>query len=459
MDHSRSTLFEDTPIPKAVWRLALPTMTGMLVTVLYNLVDTFFVGQTGDTNQVAAVSLALPMFFILLSIGNLFGIGASSVISRALGAKDFARVGRASSFAFWGALSLACVLGSLFFIFMPQLVQAVGADPLSAPHVSGYLSWVSLGCPFIVLSACMTYLVRSEGSAKAAMLGVMIGTVANIALDPLFIFTFGYGVEGAAIATVLANIFSSAYLLIVILRGRRQKRSHLSLSPRKFSLQGGIARAVLAIGVPASLSNILMSFSIVIYNLFLSDYGNDPLAAMGIVMKVISMYIMVVIGLSQGVQPLFGYCFGAGRYERLKQAVRYTMLTSVWIGGLSAVVYYFLASPIVGAFIDEPSVIAYGTQMLRVQITSAPIIGIMFTVMSTMQATGRSMMAFLLAVCRQGLTFLPSLVILNHFFGFSGLIWAQPTADLAAIIVSLTVFGRLSKTLSALEAQNPLYPV
>ncbi len=436
MKQNKIDIFERYSIPRAVWSLALPTIIGMIVLVLYNLVDTFFIGQTGDRNQVAAVSLAMPVFFILMAIGNLFGIGSSANISRHLGAKNYKRASNISSFAFYGSLVFGIIVAVLGILNMEALVAFTGANEEAHQYVKGYLTYICLGAPFIIMGASLAYIIRSEGSAKTAMFGMIISTLINIVLDPIFIFTLGYGVAGAAIATVLANVVVTIYYIVAIVRSK----GHLSLSPKCFKMGDGVAKEVLAIGVPASLSNILMSFANIFYNLYLVEYGNDPVAAMGIVMKVVMMFIMIYMGVNTGVQPLFGYCYGANNSKRLKSSIFYALKALTIIGVFFFLLFFFGAEHIIRFFIDDEDIIYHGVRMLRAQISVAPFLGIIFIVMTLMQVTGRALVALILSVCRQGLAFIPAIMILNATLGLDGLIWSQPVADLFSVILSTITF-------------------
>ncbi len=432
MKQNKIDIFERYTIPRAVWSLALPTVIGMIVLVLYNLVDTFFIGRTGDPDQVAAVSLAMPVFFILMAIGNLFGIGSSANISRHLGARNYERAAHISSFAFYGSLVFGLVVAVLGIMNMDTLVVFTGANEAAHPYVKGYLTYICLGAPFIIMGSALGYIVRSEGSAKTAMFGMIFSTIVNIVLDPIFIFTMELGVAGAALATVIANVVVVIYYIIALAR----KKGHLSLSIAKFQMGDGIAKEVLSIGVPASLSNMLMSFANIFYNLYLTEYGNDPLAAMGIVMKVVQMFIMICMGVGTGVQPLFGYCYGANNAKRLKDAIFYTLKAFCIIGIFFFVLFFFGAEHIIRGFINDEDIIYHGVQMLRAQITVAPFLGLIFVVMTLMQVTGHGMVALLLSVCRQGLAFIPAIIILNATLGLDGLIWSQPVADVFSLILS-----------------------
>lgn len=453
MEHNKKEIFEEYPIPKAVFTLALPTTIGMLVMVLYNLVDTYFIGQTNDPVQVAAVSLAMPFFLVLMACGNLFGIGASSSISRYLGAKSFQQVKHISSYSFYSATLLGIATGLYTLFHIDSVVEFTGADVLSAPYVKGYLTTIGYGAPVIILSATLAYLIRSEGNAKEAMIGMVIGTFTNIILDPIFIFTLDYGVIGAAMATVFANLLAVIYYVYTVFH---MKDCYISLHFKYFKIEAGIVKDVLSIGIPASLNNILMSIATIIYNVYLTKYGTDPVAAMGIVIKIGMIYMMLFMGLSTGVQPLLGYTYGAKQYKRLKAAFAFSVQIAFIIGVTCLVLFYVGADFLIGIFINEEVVTAWGVEMLRVQVLTAPLLGVTYLVTNLMQVANKGGLALFLSVCRQGFTFVPAIMILDATFGVHGLIWAQPVADVLTVGISVIVCGLFFRNLSKEEKNIPV---
>lgn len=316
MKNNKEEIFESLQPSKAVWALALPTIIGMLVMAFYNIVDTYFIAQTNDPIQVAAVSLAMPVFMILMALGNLFGIGASSNISRNLGAKNFDVIKKISATSFYMALMTGGVFLVVSLIGMNGLTSLLGANELSGPYVSGYLTYIVIGAPFIITSSALSHIIRSEGNAKVAMLGMLLSTVVNISLDPIFIFVMDMGVIGAALATVVANVVSTLFYIAMILRN---KETLVDLSMKNFTLKDKIPTNILAIGAPASVTSLLTSVSTILYNISLNPYGDEAVAAMGIVMKVSLIYTMIFMGIATGIQPLLGYCYGSKKSERFKE--------------------------------------------------------------------------------------------------------------------------------------------
>jgi len=456
-------VFSEYPVPKAVATLALPSMLGMLINIVYNLADTFFVGQTGDANQVSAVSLSMPLFFLFLAIGNLFGVGGCAFISRSLGEGKTDKIKTISSFCIYAGMFCGALLGVVFLIFRTPLLYLIGASDASVGFGGDYLFWVALGSPFIVASITVCNLIRGEGAAKESMLGMVIGQLTNIVLDPIFIlgsgdklfsFTlpigFDMGVAGAAIATVLGNIVTVLFFLVYFLKGK----SILSITPKRFSAKNGIARGVISVGLPASLNNLLMSISNIVINMFLSAYGDNAVAAMGVAMKANMLVVMLQIGLAQGIQPLVGYCYGAKNYTRMKSSIRFSMLCNIAIGTVMTVFYIFFRQQVISSFIDNAQVIDYGVKMLTALMVAGPLIGVMFIINFAFQGMGMGGKSLILAAGRQGLVFLPTLFIMDRLIGLEGIIWAQPVADYACIILSLIMFVSVVKKLKNKEKKE-----
>ncbi len=441
--NTNNYLFEEAPVSRAVATMAVPTMISMLVVVIYNMADTFFIGQTGDPMQVAAVSLATPVFMVFMALGNLFGIGGSSAISRALGEKKPDRARNISSFCCYGSLGLGIFMALLFLFGMDLILKLIGASENTIGYAREYLTYIAFGGPFIMFGTAFGNILRGEGAARQSMTGNMIGTVTNIILDPVMILVFGWGVAGAAIATVIGNIAASAFYTMYFLR----KKSSLSISIHDFRIGDRIASGVTAIGVPASLNNILMSLANIILNLALTQYGDTPVAAMGVAMKSNMIVILLQIGLCTGIQPLIGYNYGARNKKRLLQVFRFTGIFAVVMGTILTTIMVLARQFVIQAFINDEEVIAYGIQMVIALQLSGPVIGIMFLCINTIQGMGKALPSLILTICRQGLIFIPLIFILDHMFGLNGVIYAQPTADyisiVLAVVICLTIFRGL----------------
>ena len=434
-------VFEHYPVPRAVASFAIPSILTSLVTVFYNMADTFFVGQTGDPNQVAAVSLATPVFLLLLACGNIFGIGGSSFLSRALGEGNREKVKKISCFCFFSCILVGLLMMFLFLGAMPVILKMAGSSPNTEGFAKEYLSRCAYGAVFVVPSVALGNIVRAEGAIKTSMFGMMLGTVVNIILDPIMILWMGMGVKGAAWATVIGNISSVVFYLGYIIFSRR---TLLSVNPKYFSVREGILFGVLVIGIPAFLNNLLMSTSNVLMNNFLVKYGDVSVAAMGVAMKANMLVIFLQLGIAMGLQPLIGYCYGAKNYSRLKSVMKFSMICSVIIGSTLTVLYLIFSKEIVGVFIQNEDVIIYGEKMLRALMLSSSVIGIMFVFTFSFQAMGKAVSSLVLSVSRQGLIFFPVLILGNMFFGLNGIIFAQPIADLGCLLTAIIMFIHLS---------------
>ncbi len=428
-------LFEEAPVPKAVAVMAVPTMISMLVVVIYNMADTFFIGQTGDPMKVAAVSLATPVFMVFMALGNLFGIGGSSAISRALGEKKAERARNISSFCCYGSLGLGIFMALIFLVGMDTILKLIGASENTIGYARDYLTYIAFGGPFIMFGTAFGNILRGEGASKESMIGNMIGTVTNIVLDPVMILGLNWGVVGAAVATVIGNMAASGFYLIYFLR----KKSSLSIRLKDFRAGERIAASVLAIGIPASLNNILMSCANIVLNLVLGRYGDTPVAAMGVAMKSNMLVVLLQIGLCTGIQPLIGYNYGARNKKRLLQVFRFTGMCAVAVGTVLTVIMVLARQAVIQAFINDSEVIAYGIRMVIALQMSGPVLGILFLCINTIQGMGKALPSLVLTVCRQGLIFIPFIFILNSLFGLEGAIYAQPAADFVSIILSLFI--------------------
>ena len=452
MTDKKIELFENYPVHKALMTLALPTILGMLVNVFYNMVDTFFVGKTGDPNQVASVSLCMPIYLLLMAFGNIFGIGGGSYISRKLGAKDYESVKKISSFAFYASIIVGFISMAVYLIFMKDILKISGASPNTYQFSKDYLVIVALGAPFVVNQMAMGQIIRSEGSSKEAVIGMMIGTVVNIVLDPIMILYMNMGVAGAALATIIGNACSTAYYIYHILR----KKSFLSIHFKDFSMPKDILINVFSIGIPVSINNILMSASNVLINNLAAGYGDNALAGLGVAQRIFTLVILVLIGLSQGLQPFVGYNFAAKNYKRMSDSIKMSCVVSVVIGSILLGLSLIFGRWSVGVFINNEEVIDYGVKFLVASYTVAPIIGFQFVFMSTFQALGKSIPSLILSLSRQGIAFVPAILIGTKLFGINGIIWSQPIADIVSVALATVMYIYIYKKIKrrALEEEK-----
>lgn len=420
-------------VSKAVAKMAIPSVISSLVTVVYNMADTFFVGQTGDPLQVAAVSLTNPIFILLMAFANMFGMGGSAVLSMAMGEKNQRRVRNVSSFVTYASLVVGIAFAAVLLIWMGPILALFGADQETLEFARGYTVYIAWGAPFIIWSAAASFIVRAEGASREAMIGSMIGTVANIVLDPVFITGLGQGTAGAAIATTLGNLLASGYYLWYFLKKSRS----LSVRWKDCTCREGILYRTCTAGLPTAIFSALMSVSTIVLNQILVVYGNAPVAAIGIVFKANMFITFLQMGLANGVQPLLGYNFGAGNRERFRAVERYTKKCCLIVGVLATVLYFVFREPIIRLFIDDSEVISYGVEMLVAYMISGPFIGILFVNMNGMQSVGSAFPATVLSVLRQGVLLIPLLYLLQALFGLQGVIYGQSVTDFIAIGLSM----------------------
>lgn len=441
---NENKLMSQMKISKAVAKMAIPSVISSLVTVVYNMADTFFVGQTGDPLQVAAVSLTNPIFILMMAFANMFGMGGSAVLSMALGSKKEKRAKSASSFVTYGSLAVGIVLAVVLLCFMDPILTIFGANPETYEFAKGYTIYISFGAPFIIWSAAASFIVRAEGASKEAMIGSMIGTIANIILDPIFISGLNQGTAGAAIATTIGNILASMYYLWYFLK----KTKVLSISIKDFSIRQSILTQVCGCGFPTAIFSALMSVSTIVLNQLLVVYGNDPVAAIGIVFKANMFITFLQMGLANGVQPLLGYNYGSGNMKRFREVEAFTKRCCLVTGIVSTALYFIFREPIIRIFINDDSVIQYGVKMLIAYMVSGPVIGILFVNMNSMQSVGKALPATILSVLRQGILLIPLLYILRAVFGLNGVIFGQAVTDYIAVILSAYLWRRIRKSIT-----------
>lgn len=421
-------------VPRAVASMAIPSVISSLVTVLYNMADTFFVGQTGDALQVAAVSLTNPIFILLMAFANMFGMGGSAMVSIALGEGNAERAKKVSSFITWASFAVGVVAAAVLLLFTSPILSLFGADAETYEFARGYTIYVAWGAPFIIWSAAASFVVRSEGASSEAMIGNMIGTIANIILDPVFVSGLNQGAAGAAIATTISNIMACVYYVWYFTR----KSKNFSLDPHCANCGVRTAANICTTGLPTAIFSALMSVSTIVLNQILVSYGNAPVAAIGIVFKANMFITFLQMGLANGVQPLLGYSYGARDAKRFVDVERFTKICCVVVGAAATALCFVLREPIMRVFIDDEDVVYYGVKMLVAYMISGPFIGFLFMNMSCLQSVGRSLPATVLSVLRQGLLLIPLLYLLNATLGLDGVIYGQSITDI--VTISLSVF-------------------
>lgn len=428
---------ESLSVPRMVFSNIIPSIISMLMVLFYNLADAFFIGQTKDPLMFAAVNVATPAFFIFMAIGMLFGIGGTSLISRRFGERKDEEARHASSFCFYTGIGCGLIGMVLILLFMTPVCRLVGASDATLSYTKDYLQYVSFGIPFLIFGNMFSNIIRAEGRATTAMLGMIIGNMINIILDPILILYLDMGTSGAAIATLIGNLSSAAFYFAHLL----SKRTRLSIKLKDYKARDGIAMGVLAIGIPASLNSILMSSSNIMLNNVMGSYDDLAVAGLGVAMKVNMIVVMLLIGIGGGVQPLFGYFFGAGNKKRYMEIFRFSMILAIIVSIVMSIICYFGADFLVRTFLDNDDAYAYAFSFSRKYIISGPILGILFILMNAIQATGAAIPALVLSISRQGLVFIPVLYTLNAVFHTESVVaLSQPITDYIAILMSVAVF-------------------
>ncbi len=428
-------IFEKMPVPKAYFKVALPVVIGMVVSLIYNLADTWFIAGTGSTELVAGVSLCAPVFTLMIAFSDIFGLGGANLISRMLGGGEKENAARVSAFSIYGAIVFGLVTAAVMLLLKSPILGLLGASPSTLPYASAYYTWLVLGAPIIILNVVPGNLLRTEGLSSQAMVCTVIGAVLNIVLDPIFIFTFGLGAAGAAMATVLSNLVSD----ILLLRAMKKYAVNLSIRPTDCRINKSMLQSILFIGIPASTTNMMQSLAVLLTNRCLVDYGTDKVAALGIAMKVNMVSVLILVGFAFGAQATLGYCYGAGNRKRLQEFLRFDIQVLVTLALLFVGVSFLLTKQILGVFMQDPAVITAGTSILRCLMISAPAVGIVLAMTTLFQAEGKALPALILSISRQGVVLMICLYGLRAIFGYAGILAAQAAADVITMGIALVL--------------------
>lgn len=443
-DMQKTELFERMPIPKAVAKLTIPTIISSLVMVIYNMADTYFVGMMNDPVQNAAVTLAAPVLLAFNAVNNLFGVGSSSMMSRALGRKDYDTVCRSSAFGFYSSLLCGILFSAFCTIFSRPLLLVLGADAGTMAATGAYMKWtVSFGAVPAILNVVLAYLVRSEGSSLHASVGTMSGCLLNMVLDPIFILPWGLnmGAAGAGLATFLSNCVACIYFLVLLFIKRGN--TYVCIDPAKLGMRKAVVLGVCGVGIPASIQNLLNVTGMTILNNFTSVYGADAVAAMGITQKINMVPMYIALGFSQGIMPLISYSYSSGNYKRMKDSLFFTMKTVLVFIVFMSAAYYLGAGQLTGLFMKNDTIVAYGTRFLRGFCLGLPFLCVDFMAVAVFQAVGKGREAFLFAVMRKIILEIPALYILNYLFPLYGLAYAQFTAEVVLAAAAVCVLGHM----------------
>ncbi|MBQ7543680.1 MAG: MATE family efflux transporter [Synergistaceae bacterium] len=429
--------------PQSVARQAIsniiPAIVVEIMMLIYNLADAFFIARTNDPLQLAAVSIAAPVFLVLIAMGIIFMAGAMSFISRSLGAGQEDRANSIASFCVWGSLAFGTVMAVVFMFFIEKILRAIGASPETFRMAHSYLSIVIAAAPFVLFSMACGGIMRAERHAAGAMFGQIFGNMLNVVLDPIMILWFGWGITGAAIATTVSIIIGAMYYAGYFLLGK----SSISIHIRHFKVREGIAWGVLAIGIPSCLDLWLMSIAQILMNSLMSAYGDMSVAAAGVMMRIDQITGLFAMGTGQGIQPLLGFCVGAEDWDRYKAFLKFALKFALSLSLAMIALCYVFTTNIVAVFLREPEAFGYAVKFLRIKLSSSIFFALFIILINALQAMGAGKASLILSVCRQGVLYMPLLFLMNRWAGVYGLVWALPIAEMLSLLQTVTVYGKI----------------
>lgn len=442
--NNKMELLGNAPIPKALISMGIPTMLGMMVNAIYNLVDAYFVGGLG-TSQMGAISVVYPLGQVVVGLGLLFGNGAASYLSRLLGKGDKEKANQVASTALYSSITVGVIMIIFSMIFLRPILKLLGATDRIMPYAVTYASIYIVSCIFNVFNVTMNNIVTSEGAAKTTMLALMAGAILNIGLDPVFIYVLDMGVAGAAIATAISQIISTLVYLTFVLR----KKSIYNFRIKNCTFTKEIISEIFKIGIPTLVFQILTSLSISLVNTQARPYGDSVIAGMGAVTRVVSMGSLMVFGFIKGFQPIAGYSYGAKKFDRLHEAIKTSIIWSTAFCVIYGLVLTIFSKGIISQFTKgDLEMIRVGTQSLRINGISFMLFGFYTVYSSLFLALGKGLAGFILGSCRQGICFVPVILILPAFCGINGILYVQPIADLLSAIITIFMALHLHKELT-----------
>lgn len=426
-------LFREQPVWKSIFSMAVPSVLIILVMIVYNMTDMFFVGQMGDYNQVAAVSVVGPLFSLSGAVATMLGSGGCALIARALGSDDRKLAKTYASLCFWGAVGFGILIAAFLLSAKGFILPAVGATEEIYAYAESYMSVCALGVPLMLLSLSLATIVRAEGAVKEGMIGNLAASLVNIVLDPLFILKFNMGVTGAAVATVIGNLTGTLYYIYFM----RKKAAVLNMDIKLAGKNIKALFSITALGMPNALSSILSGLASTFSNRLLGGYGTNAIAAMGAAGKATMLIAMIQMGICMGIQPLLAYNFGAKDIPRLKETMRKVSLLTVIVGIAAGGFCLGLRHQIIGMFIKAPAVAKMGEGMVLYLVAVSPIIGIYYLSTNFVQASGNALGAAVLSVMRQGMLLIPLLYLFHAAMGLVGIAVAHTAADALSVVIGV----------------------
>ena len=446
MDKKKLDLFENSSIPRAAMALCIPTVLSTLVMVFYNIADTYFVGLLVDPIESAAVTLAAPVLLAFNAINNLFGIGASSMMSRSLGKKDYETVKKCASFSFYSALVCALIISVLCTVFISPLLRLLGADTTTSDATQRYMLWtVTFGAAPAILNVVLSNMVRSEGSSVHASIGVMSGCILNVILDPFFVLPrfLGMGAAGAGLATLISNCVACLYFFVLLFVKRSS--TYVSLSPIDFAFRKDIIKEVLGVGIPASVQNLLNVTGSIILNNFTAVFGADAVTAMGISHKINMIPMYICMGGTQGIMPLVSYNYSSGNRERMKKAITFIGRLVVASAAVMTVVIFIFSGDIIRLFMNDDTVVKYGAPILRGMSIGIVFLALDFLAVGVFQAIGKGLYSFVFAILRKLVLEIPAIIILNKVYPLYGMGYAATCAEVVLAVAAVIMLRKIMK--------------
>ena len=435
-----SSVFEEKNISKSIMRVGLPAMLGQLTTLIYNIADTFFVSLTKEPATIAAVTLCAPILLIIMSIACIFGMGGSSVIARLLGEDKKEESGTTINFCIY-AIAIAGIFTLVSgLIFLRPLANISGADADNFAYTCDYLKWIFIGAPFIMLANGFVHLLRSVGMIKESTIGLVLGNIINMVLDYVFIAILEWGTAGAALATSLGFVCATIYYITCMIREEYKGNPLVPLTPRRFSPNAAMIRNIISIGIPGALITVLMSVSNIVLNNYISIYGSDAVASYGIAYKLDMVPILLSVGLSQGVAPLVGYCYGGNDTKRMYEIIKHTILYGVLMGAVFTAAFVLCGKPLAAIFLQDDALIEQTGYFLKILCLSAPLLGIINTMTSYFQALGKALKSLTITLLRNAVLFIPGVIALNHFWQLNGVIAAQPVVETVLSVICIFMY-------------------
>ncbi len=451
----KTELFETMPIRRAAMTLIIPTVISQLVMLVYNMADTWYIGQTGDPYQVAAVTVTYPIFMLMNAFANLFGIGGSSLISRMLGSGKRKETGAVAAFSLWAAGGVTLAYSIVCLIFGRQLLEFLGVDAGTLPYAQDYLFWtVVVGGLPTVLNMVLANFVRAQGDARISGIGMSLGGVLNIVMDPIFMFPMKMGVAGAALSTCLSNTASMIFLLIHVVRHHNDSLVKIPLLPKRVTWK--TQRDIYSIGTPAALQILLAAVSNAVLLRLMAGYPVAATSGMGVMQKVESIPFQAIMGISSGVLPLIAYNFASGNRERMRKAVRFALTRGIACAVICFTLTEAFAPFIVRFFVDDASSVTYGADFVRLRTLALPFITVEFMLIAVFQGIGGAKQALFLSLFRKGLLDLPLMVLFNLIWPMYGLMLVQPIMECCGAVIALIMYRKMPKNPTGI-LQTPEY--